>query len=212
MRGPKPRGPRIPDNSATGAHVGEWVQGGLCICEIVILRAVWLLALGSWRYHGAFTNGEFMGDPISSFSHEHSVILGCPHLEGAQPCYIPLPLQSPLGKYEGLRYQPMGEWPLVFLCLWHARVYECRPDSIHLETDMRLPGQPVSPLWRIECDCAHENCGKLHTIYTAREKDWPTIVRLILKRNPIVPCGDHDLVWREDLMRGTEYPHIPPVR
>ena len=148
-----------------------------------------------------------MDEPIATWSHEFSVVLGCPHPEGQPPCYIPLPRQSPLGIYEGLLYRPMGEWPLTFLCLPHGRVYECWPDSIHLEVDMRLPGQPVSPLWKIECECAHDNCGRIHTLYTGQITDWPSIVRQILGTNPRVPCGDHALLCREDLMRPTEIAH-----
>jgi len=78
---------------------------------------------------------------------------------------------------------------------------------------MRPQGLPIPQLWRIECECAHENCGTLHTIYTAREETWSKIVRLILEPTPIVvPCGDdHDLAWREDLMHGTEIANDSPL-
>lgn len=149
-----------------------------------------------------------MDIPIALGSYEHCMVLGCPHRSSEDaPCYIPLPRQSPLGKYEGLRYQSMGEWPLTFLCLRHGLSFSCWPYSIHLETDMRLPGQSVSPLWQIECECARENCGKLHTIYTGLMPNWYAIAQRILKIEPRVPCGDHKLIWNGSSMRATEYPH-----
>lgn len=153
-----------------------------------------------------------MDIPIASASFEHCMILGCPHRPEEAPCNIPLPRQSPLGIYDGLRYQPMGEWPLTLLCLRHGRPYVCWPDSIHLEYDMRLPGQPVSPLWKIECKCAHEGCGKLHALYTGRMPNWFEKAQWILKTLPKVPCGEHALLWWEDLMRSTEIAHDPPMR
>jgi hypothetical protein len=187
-----------------GGYPSDWGQGSPPIRR----------RLRSWRgYDFRYPEeGSTMNEPIATWSHEFSVVLGCPHPEDKSPCYIPLPRQSLLGTFEGQHCLPKGEWPATFLCLRHGRAFVCFPDSIHLEIDIRLPGQPVSSLWRIECECAHENCGKLHSIYTAGEKDWPTIVRRILRRNPLVPCCDHKLLWREDLMRGTEYPHSPPVR
>ena len=153
-----------------------------------------------------------MGDPLGTWSHEFVVRLGCPNREGEQKCSIPLPRQSLLGIYEGLKYRPTGEWPETFLCVRHARVFVCSIDSVDLDLEMRGLDELVSPMWRIECQCAHENCGRLHTIYTGRMPDWPSIVRRILKTNPSVPCSDHDLVWREDLMRATEIAHDSPMR
>jgi hypothetical protein len=77
---------------------------------------------------------------------------------------------------------------------------------------VRGPYQPVSPLWQIECACGHEGCEARHTIYTGRMPTWPSIVRRILKTNPKAQCGDHDLLWREDLLSGTEFAHKTPMR
>jgi hypothetical protein len=147
-----------------------------------------------------------MGEPIGLFSHIHCVKLNCPDGDN-QYCYIPLPLQSPLGVYAGQQYQPIGEWPATFLCLRHGRASEYWPDSVRHEIEPRVQGEPVPPLWRIECECALENCGTRHTIYTARAPEWETILKAIEIRNPIVPCGDHALVWSKSLMRGTEFAH-----
>lgn len=148
-----------------------------------------------------------MDDPIFTSSFEFVVVLGCQALDGNQPCSIPLPRQSPLGIYEGQHYQPAYEWRGAFLCLRHGRLFSHSPDSIRLENEMRPPHKPVSPMWKIECACGHEDCGALHTIYTARMPGWAEIVSRILKTPPIVPCGYHDLVWREDLMQGVEFMH-----
>lgn len=148
-----------------------------------------------------------MEDAIASYSLEQCVMLPCPQGAGTQPCYIPLPRQSPLGRYDGLDYQPTGEWPTIFLCLRHALAYECSPASVHLETDMRLPNQSVSPLWKIDCECDHENCGRRHTIYTGHVSDWLSILLRIMDTNPKIPCGDHLLMWREDSIRATEFAH-----
>ena len=152
-----------------------------------------------------------MNEPLGTISYEHSVILGCPVGE-KMPCNIPLPRQSHLGKYEGPDYRPSHGWRETFLCLRHARVFVCSPQNIHLEMQQRAPRQPVSSLWQIESVCAHENCGKPQTIYTAKMPDWSSIANRILKTNPKILCGDHDFVWREDLIHGTEFAHDSPTR
>jgi hypothetical protein len=152
-----------------------------------------------------------MGEAIGLFSHVHCVELNCPDGDN-QYCYIPLPLQSPLGIYAGQQYQRMGEWPATFLCLRHGRASVYWPDSIRLEIEPRVAGEPVPPLWQRECKCAQENCGTLHTIYTARAPRWETILRAIAIKNPVVTCGDHALVWSNDLMGGTEFAHNAPMR
>jgi hypothetical protein len=67
-------------------------------------------------------------------------------------------------------------------------------------------------MWKIECECAHENCGTQHTIYTARAPDRETILKAIARKNPAIACGDHNLLWREDLMRLTEFAYDSPMR
>ena len=142
---------------------------------------------------------------MGAFTQVHCVKMGCP-VGDDQYCYIPLPLQSPLGKYADQKYQPMGKWPSAFLCLRHGRVSVDWPDSIRHGIEPRVPGQPVPQLWQIECECAHENCGTLHTIYTARAPDRETVLKCIARWNPTLACGDHNLIWREDLIRLTEFP------
>jgi len=144
-----------------------------------------------------------MGEPIATFTHVHCVKMNCADGDN-QFCYIPLPLQSPLGIYAGHQFQPTSNWPATFLCLRHGRASVYGLDSIHHEFEPRVPGQPVPPLWQIECECARENCGTLHTIYTARAPKWGTILTAIAIKNPLVPCGDHVLVWNKDLMCGTD--------
>jgi hypothetical protein len=151
-----------------------------------------------------------MDEVIGRFTHVHCVKMNCPDGDN-QFCYIPLPLQSPLGIYVGQQYQPMGGWPATFLCLRHGRASAYWPDSIRHEIEPMVLGQPVPQMWKIECECAHENCGTLHTIYTARAPDWETILKAVAKWNPNVPCGDHLLIWTKELMRGTEFAYNSPV-
>jgi hypothetical protein len=152
-----------------------------------------------------------MGEVIGGITHIHCVNLNCPDGE-SQLCYIPLPLQSPIGIYEGQKYRPMGKWPVTFLCLRHGQASAYLPDMIRHGIESMVPGQPVPQMWQIECQCAHEHCGKLHTIYTARAPDWKTILRAVGRWNPSVPCGDHVLIWKEELMRGIEFAYDSPMR
>jgi hypothetical protein len=146
-------------------------------------------------------------EPLVDVSDEHSVVLPCPVHDYESLCSIPLPRRSHLGIYEGPSYQPTGDWHETFVCLRHARAFVCSPRKIHLQLQVRDPGRPVSPLWQIEAVCAHDNCGRPHTIYTAGMPDWHSIASRILKTRPKMPCGDHDFVWREDSMRATEIAH-----
>jgi hypothetical protein len=141
---------------------------------------------------------------MGAFTHVHCVSLDCPAGDD-EYCYIPLPRQSPLGIYEGQHYQPTGEWPVTFLCRRHGTVSVDLPDSVHLTAEPMVPGLPVPPLWRIDCECAHENCGRMNTIYTARAPDREALLKGIARKNPTVPCGDHNLVWREDLIQLTDF-------
>jgi len=145
-----------------------------------------------------------MNEPLITFSHEHSVILPCSVPEGEMQCSIPLPHQSHLGTYEGQDYRPTHDWQASFLCLRHGRVYVCSPHSIHLELQVRGPGQPVSPLWQVDALCGHERCGAIHTLYTAKMPDWPSIVQRILRIEPKLSCSGHDFVWREELISGSQ--------
>lgn len=145
-----------------------------------------------------------MGTPIGLMTHVFRVRLNCPE-KNNDLCSIPLPLESPLGIYDGQQYRATGEWPAIFLCLLHGRAFAYQPDSIHLETEARGLGQLVPQMWKIECECAHENCGMIHTIYTARAPDRERVLKSIARWNPAIPCGDHHLVWRDELIRLTDF-------
>jgi hypothetical protein len=120
-----------------------------------------------------------------------------------------LSLVSP-GIFEYPQYQLSDEWPATFLCLRHGRSFvRFPPNTFPLEA--RRPDRDRESLWRIQCVCAHENCGQSHTMYAARERHWTTIMRVILATNPKLLCGDHELVWREDLMSGIEITRTAPM-
>jgi hypothetical protein len=80
---------------------------------------------------------------------------------------IALPRQSPLGKYGGLTYQPTDKWPITFWCSAVGQLCAVAPPRSHPKT-IAVPDhtQPWVALWEIECECAHENCGRHHTIYS----------------------------------------------
>src|ERR1035441_10280363 len=90
---------------------------------------------------------------------DYSVILDCER--PGKRCRIFLPRQIRSGTPVYQHYQPKDGWPATFLCLQHGipsvrqgtdvRRDNCRPD----------PREPVPPLWRIVCECAHENCGEI---------------------------------------------------
>jgi hypothetical protein len=137
----------------------------------------------------------------------YSVILDC---GSPNRCSIPLPRQNQEQTSERRWRVPAGASPGTFLCLRHGRTYVRSEQHVHPVPEIRPQGSPVPQLWVIDAVCAHENCGRQHTIYTAREDDWSHIVRLILEPTPIVvPCGDHNLIWRRDLMQGTEIAYEP---
>ena len=141
------------------------------------------------------------------FTMVSAVVLDCPKGNPSDPCRIPLPAQSLLGMGEGPHDLPMGTWPAAFLCLKHAHVCIRTQNDVQLEDEIQVPDEPIPSLWRIECECGHENCGKRHAIYTSRAPDWETIKRIILLREPIVSCEGHPLVWSEESMRGIEIAH-----
>src|ERR1700678_4023776 len=104
------------------------------------------------------------------------------------PCRIFLPHQSPLGILDHRQSPPTGEWTAVFLCLQHGQVSV--RSSQDVSQDVHMQGQPQSiPFWQLQCEGAHENCGERHTIYTAGLPDLQKIATLLLRINPIVPCG-----------------------
>lgn len=144
-----------------------------------------------------------MGD----FSKVYSIRFDCMPSQLESLCHIPLPHGSPLGRYEPLRFEPADGWPATFLCLRHGHACVRSPDDIRSDLETRIPGAPPSPVWLIGCTCVHENCGRRHTIYASGAPTWPEVWRRILKLSPRIPCGDHDLEWRKDLMRGMVFGH-----
>jgi hypothetical protein len=145
---------------------------------------------------------------ISDGASDYAVSLDCfDRGTPGVPCSVFLPLRSRLGTFEHQQRQPTDEWPATFLCLRHGRSLIRSVDDIHLDAEMLDPHQPASPAWRIECECGHRNCGRLHTIYIGRMPDWPTIVLRILRTNPCIVCGSHDLIWQKVLMHGFPTTH-----
>ena len=86
--------------------------------------------------------------------------------DGAEHTFV-LPRQSPLGTYVGEQYQPTGIWPIEFLCLQHGHVCRVTLGTIRLESvETRGQDQYEALLWKIEYECARQNCGQRQTIYT----------------------------------------------
>jgi hypothetical protein len=149
----------------------------------------------------------------SAFTNVYSVILDCRSPGSRDECSIPLPRQSRGETSEDQWRLRVGTWPTTFLCLRHRRAFVRSELHVHPVAEIRPPGLPVPQMWVIKALCGHENCGEPHTIYTAREEDWSQVVRSILEPTPIVvPCGNHALVWREDLMHRTEIAYDSPLR
>jgi hypothetical protein len=149
---------------------------------------------------------------VEPFTSVYSVTLDCAQPDTEHLCHIPLPHQSPLGIYKVQQYRRMGEWPATFLCLLHGRAFVRSRDHIQHEIEMRVPGEPVPQMWQIEVACARENCGRRQRIYTARAPDPDTLLKVLMRKKPVVPCGDHDLIWREDLISLIEFAHESLVR
>lgn len=144
------------------------------------------------------------------FSRVYAVHCGCKPSPLEPACHIPLPHGSPLGHYQGALFQPTAEaWPATFVCLRHGLVKVWWPDEIRLDLETRAPGKTPTAMWQIKCKCVHDGCGRRHIVYAAGAS-WGQVWRRILKRRPRVRCGDHDLQWRKDLMRGTMFEHDLP--
>ena len=86
--------------------------------------------------------------------------------DGGEHTFV-LPRESLLGRFGDEPYLPKGIWPIDFLCLPHGHVCRVTPGMIHLETVETL-GQGLHEgfLWKIEYECARQNCGQRQTIYT----------------------------------------------
>jgi len=130
-----------------------------------------------------------------------AVLPGClVHGDPLMPCCIFLPLQNPLPTFVDQQNQPTGIWTATFLCLLHGTVCVCRSDQVHSEIAPADPDQRNYPFWEIVCECGHENCETRHTIYTGGMENPTEITTRILKMNPTIPCGSHNLVWQREKM------------
>ncbi len=86
--------------------------------------------------------------------------------DGVEHTFV-LPRQSPLGRFADEPRLPMGIWPIDFLCLPHGHVCRVTQQAIHLDPVPTLaPGIHETLLWKIEYECARQNCGQRQTIYT----------------------------------------------
>lgn len=131
----------------------------------------------------------------------YAVFPGClVHGDFLNPCKIFLPHPVPLETFEDPLNLPTGIWPATFLCSRHGTTCVCNSHDVRHEIDLLDQGQPTPNFWEIECECAHENCGSRHTIYTGEMPDSARIRHNILKLKPTIPCGSpsdpHNLVWQ----------------
>ena len=78
---------------------------------------------------------------------------------------IHLPRQSPLGIFANRRSQPMGEWPIIFLCLECGRQSAISHESLPGGPYLHQTQRPRQCLWKIDCKCAHSNCESRRRIY-----------------------------------------------
>lgn len=86
--------------------------------------------------------------------------------DGVEHTFV-LPRQSPLGRFADEPRLPTGIWPIDFLCLPHGHVCRVTPQAIHLDPVPTLAlGIHETLLWKIEYECARQNCGQRQTIYT----------------------------------------------
>ncbi len=142
-------------------------------------------------------------DRMNPIRLEYAVPLECGKLD--DQCCIFLPHRSLLGTYEYPQHPSTGTWNVMFLCLRHGLLFPRGDRDVHPEI-YQMPGTaPIPPFWELEAQCAHENCGILHTIYTAGLEDFEKLKIRVLQINPIVLCEGHDLVWNKELIQGTQY-------
>lgn len=88
------------------------------------------------------------------------------------PCGHPavLSLRSPVGKYEGLLYRPNTDaWPLRLLCINCGQVTPRLQGVFESIDPMTLGSRSSEALWKVGCECAHQNCESTHILYAS----WP---------------------------------------
>ena len=106
---------------------------------------------------------------------------------------VVLPRQSPLGRFADEPYLPKGIWPIDFLCLPHGHVCRVTPHVIHLDPVPTLAlGIHEALLWKIEYECARQNCGQRQTIYTRYSAvgTQADVLRDVLKTRARVLCSE----------------------
>jgi hypothetical protein len=117
------------------------------------------------------------------------------------PCgeRIPLPPQSPLGRFDGpvAKANPQ-KWPLKFVC------QNCELLSVHevQEFDREEPGMPdlfdsEHSLWRVQIRCDHRQCGRLYSIYTQvpTSAGRDDVLYILQHAKRAVTCGESDHVF-----------------
>jgi hypothetical protein len=110
---------------------------------------------------------------------------------------ILLPRRSLLGTYEGLEYRHTDIWPISFLCTRSERLCVCSAEAIHPQIGPVMdPHRGQGVLWKIDCQCGHENCARRSTIYAiySRDADAREIIDTVLHATATCTCdGDHPL-------------------
>jgi hypothetical protein len=117
------------------------------------------------------------------------------------PCgeRIPLPPQSPLGRFDDQAVEANPQrWPLRFVC------QNCELLSVRevQGIDREEPGMPdlfdsEHNLWHVQILCDHGQCGTHYTIYT----QVPTsavrddVLYILLHAKSAVTCGESDHVF-----------------
>ncbi len=114
------------------------------------------------------------------------------------PCgeRIPLPPQSPLGKFDDQAPEPkLQRWPLSFFC------HYCGIRSVHeaQETEPEEIGrldlcESEHSFWHVQIRCDHGNCGKRFFIYTLKPASAAPedVLYVLLHAKPPITCGETD--------------------
>jgi hypothetical protein len=117
------------------------------------------------------------------------------------PCgeQIVLPRQTPLGISGDRHYQPMNGWPLTYLCPYCGRLSEHSPHTVQrVGVEAMVPSPYSETLWSVEFECAHENCGTRHAIYTKQRvvASEDSVATTLFARMPTATCrsGKHELI------------------
>jgi len=129
---------------------------------------------------------------MATFFTGFAVQLDC--LLNSEKCRIFLPLESPLGTYEGQQYRPTGIWPAKFLCLRHARL-TLRGEG---DVDLDIAAGPLEHFYEIEVVCGEENCGRPYQFFSAGAPSSKDVLETILRNRRPIACDGHTLLWKEE--------------